>query len=67
MEKLASASMTRAERKMLIDLLKKIGYEAAGAKKNRAGAFLRARPLPPNPGAPTEGRPYKQIIKERKC
>jgi MarR family 2-MHQ and catechol resistance regulon transcriptional repressor len=30
MEKLASASLTRAERKTLIDLLKKIGYEAAG-------------------------------------
>ncbi len=29
MEKLASASLTRAERKMLINLLKKIGYEAA--------------------------------------
>jgi MarR family transcriptional regulator, 2-MHQ and catechol-resistance regulon repressor len=31
MEKLASASLTRAERKTLIGLLKKIGYEAAGA------------------------------------
>jgi MarR family transcriptional regulator, 2-MHQ and catechol-resistance regulon repressor len=31
MEKLASSSLTRAERKTLIDLLKKIGYEAAGA------------------------------------
>jgi MarR family 2-MHQ and catechol resistance regulon transcriptional repressor len=31
MERLASASMTRAERKTLIRLLKKIGYEAAGA------------------------------------
>jgi len=31
MERLASASLTRAERKMLIGLLKKIGYEAAGA------------------------------------
>src|SRR6185295_876552 len=30
MEKLASASLTRAERKTLIGLLKKIGYEAAG-------------------------------------
>jgi MarR family 2-MHQ and catechol resistance regulon transcriptional repressor len=30
MEKLASASLTKAERKTLIDLLKKIGYEAAG-------------------------------------
>ena len=31
MEKLASTSLTRAERKTLIGLLKKIGYEAAGA------------------------------------
>ena len=31
MEKLASSSLTRAERKTLIDLLKKIGYEAAEA------------------------------------
>jgi MarR family 2-MHQ and catechol resistance regulon transcriptional repressor len=31
MERLASASLTRAERKTLIGLLKKIGYEAAGA------------------------------------
>ena len=31
MERLASASLTRAERKTLISLLKKIGYEAAGA------------------------------------
>src|SRR6202165_3071206 len=31
MEGLASASLTRAERKTLIDLLKKIGYQAAGA------------------------------------
>jgi MarR family transcriptional regulator, 2-MHQ and catechol-resistance regulon repressor len=30
MERLALASLTRAERKMLISLLKKIGYEAAG-------------------------------------
>ncbi len=30
MERLASASLTRAERKTLIRLLKKIGYEAAG-------------------------------------
>ena len=29
MERLASASLSRAERKTLIDLLKKIGYEAA--------------------------------------
>ncbi|MDX6575854.1 MAG: hypothetical protein QOE96_1807, partial [Blastocatellia bacterium] len=31
MERLSSASLTRAERKTLIHLLKKIGYEAAGA------------------------------------
>ena len=31
MERLASASLTRAERRSLISLLKKIGYEAAGA------------------------------------
>src|ERR1700681_629914 len=31
MERLAFVSLTRAERKMLISLLKKIGYEAAGA------------------------------------
>ena len=31
MERLASASLTRAERQVLIRLLKKIGYEAAGA------------------------------------
>lgn len=31
MEQLASASLTRAERKTLISLLKKIGYEAAAA------------------------------------
>ncbi|MDX6532108.1 MAG: MarR family transcriptional regulator, and catechol-resistance regulon repressor [Blastocatellia bacterium] len=31
MERLSSASLTRAERKTLIRLLKKIGYEAAGA------------------------------------
>lgn len=30
MERLASASLTKAEREMLIRLLKKIGYEAAG-------------------------------------
>ncbi len=33
MERLASASLTRAERKMLISLLKKIGYEAAAASE----------------------------------
>src|SRR6266550_2364693 len=31
MERLSSASLTRSERKTLIQLLKKIGYEAAGA------------------------------------
>src|SRR6266403_974697 len=31
MEQLASASLTKAERKTLIQLLKKIGYQAAGA------------------------------------
>jgi MarR family 2-MHQ and catechol resistance regulon transcriptional repressor len=31
MERLSSASLTRSERKTLIGLLKKIGYEAAGA------------------------------------
>lgn len=39
MERLAAASLTMAERKSLIRLLKKIGYEAAstsGAKKNMA-------------------------------
>ena len=33
MERLASASLTRAERETLISLLKKIGYEAAGASQ----------------------------------
>ncbi len=33
MERLASASLTRAERQTLIRLLKKIGYEAAGASE----------------------------------
>jgi MarR family 2-MHQ and catechol resistance regulon transcriptional repressor len=33
MERLASASLTRTERKALISLLKKIGYEAAGASE----------------------------------
>jgi MarR family 2-MHQ and catechol resistance regulon transcriptional repressor len=33
MERLASASLTRAERKTLIRLLKKLGYEAAGASE----------------------------------
>ena len=31
MERLTSSSLTRTERKTLIHLLKKIGYEAAGA------------------------------------
>ena len=33
MERLSSASLTRAERQTLIRLLKKIGYEAAGASE----------------------------------
>ena len=33
MEQLASASLTKEERKTLISLLKKIGYEAAGASE----------------------------------
>jgi MarR family transcriptional regulator, 2-MHQ and catechol-resistance regulon repressor len=33
LERLTSASLTRAERKTLIRLLKKIGFEAAGASK----------------------------------
>ena len=33
MERLSSASLTRAERRSLISLLKKIGYEAAGASE----------------------------------
>ena len=33
MERLAAASLTRAERETLIRLLKKIGYEAAGASE----------------------------------
>jgi MarR family 2-MHQ and catechol resistance regulon transcriptional repressor len=33
MEKLATASLTKAERKTLISLLKKIGYEAVGAQQ----------------------------------
>jgi len=42
MERLASASLTVAERKTLISLLKKIGYEAAstaGAKRKTAGSL----------------------------
>jgi MarR family 2-MHQ and catechol resistance regulon transcriptional repressor len=35
MERLAAASLTRAERKTLIGLLKKIGYEAAGELEQR--------------------------------
>src|SRR6202171_5939173 len=35
MERLASASLTRAERETLIRLLKKIGFEAAGASEQR--------------------------------
>ncbi len=37
MERLASASLTRAERKALIRLLKKIGFEAAGALEQGEG------------------------------
>jgi MarR family 2-MHQ and catechol resistance regulon transcriptional repressor len=37
MERLASASLTRAERKTLISLLKKIGYEAAGTLEKSKG------------------------------
>ncbi|HEX3227438.1 MAG TPA: MarR family transcriptional regulator [Pyrinomonadaceae bacterium] len=36
MERLASATLTRAERDMLIRLLKKIGYAAASASEERA-------------------------------
>jgi len=36
MERLASVSLTREERKTLIRLLKKIGYEAAGISTKRA-------------------------------
>src|SRR5205809_1851800 len=35
MEKLAAASLTRAERKTLIRLLKKIGYEAGGRARTK--------------------------------
>jgi MarR family 2-MHQ and catechol resistance regulon transcriptional repressor len=40
MERLVSASLSKAERKTLIRLLKKIGYEAAGAseKSDKEGA-----------------------------
>jgi MarR family transcriptional regulator, 2-MHQ and catechol-resistance regulon repressor len=37
MERLASASLSRSERKTLIRLLKKIGYEAAGALDQNEG------------------------------
>ena len=37
MERLAAASLTRAERRTLIRLLKKIGYEAAGASEESEG------------------------------
>ena len=39
LERLASASLSRAERKTLIRLLKKIGYEAAGASGNSTGGI----------------------------
>src|SRR3977135_1733194 len=46
MERLTSASLTKAERKTLISLLKKIGYEAAGAlaqseEKGKGGRVCR--------------------------
>ena len=37
MERLVSASLTRAERETLIGLLKKIGYEAAGSSEQVTG------------------------------
>ena len=37
MERLASVSLTRTDRKALIRLLKKIGYEAAGASQQSEG------------------------------
>jgi MarR family 2-MHQ and catechol resistance regulon transcriptional repressor len=37
MERLASASLTKAERQTLIRLLKKIGYEAAGSSEKGEG------------------------------
>ena len=37
MERLVSASLTRAERETLIGLLKKIGYEATGSSEQVAG------------------------------
>ena len=37
MEKLAAASLTKAERKTLISLLKKIGYKAAAQREEDAG------------------------------
>jgi DNA-binding MarR family transcriptional regulator len=37
MEKLAAASLTKAERKTLISLLKKIGYQAAAQREEDAG------------------------------
>jgi MarR family 2-MHQ and catechol resistance regulon transcriptional repressor len=38
MERLASASLTKAERRTLIRLLKKIGYEAAGSSEQGEAA-----------------------------
>jgi MarR family 2-MHQ and catechol resistance regulon transcriptional repressor len=37
MEKLTAASLTKAERKTLISLLKKIGYQASAQRKEDAG------------------------------
>ena len=39
MEKLAAASLTKSERKTLIGLLKKIGYEAAALSNGSRGGF----------------------------
>src|SRR5437764_5705692 len=52
MERLASASFTRTERQTIIRLLKKIGYEAAGASEqnNKDISVIEARPARPRPG-----------------
>ena len=41
MERLASTSLTRAERETLIGLLKKIGYKAAAASMAARGVHVR--------------------------
>lgn len=52
MERLASDALTRTERKALIRLLKKIGYEAAGAPKQSGSAgSVVGRPRVENPDA----------------